>query len=88
MLNVSRRIMSLTLGELEILACLYEKKVIGSNHKRVNTIASMCHIRAKKGLKSTLRRLANQGYLNPFHGPGYSLTRDGWFEAERFLGIR
>ena len=88
MLSMSRCAVSLTLDELKILACLYEKKVIGSNHKRVNTIASMCHIRVKKGLKSTLRRLANQGYLNPHHGPAYSLTRDGWFEAERFLGIR
>ena len=88
MLNGGRGSMPLTLDELEILACLFKKKVMGSNHKRVNTIASMCHIRAKKGLKTTLRRLASQGYLNPHHGPAYSLTRDGWFEAERFLGIR
>lgn len=88
MQNLGRGSMPLTLDELEILACLFKKKVIGSNHKRVNTIASMCHIRVKKGLKSALRRLANQGYLNPHHGPAYSLTRDGWFEAERFLGIR
>jgi len=88
MVNVSRYVMPPTPDELEILACLYEKKVIGSNHKRVNTIASMCHIRVKKGLKSTLRRLASQGYLNSYHGPAYSLTRDGLFEAERFLGIR
>jgi Mn-dependent DtxR family transcriptional regulator len=88
MVNMNRGSMPLTLDELKILACLYDKKVIGSYHKRVNTIASMCHIRVKKGLKSTLRRLANQGYLNSHHGPAYSLTRDGWFEAERFLGIR
>lgn len=87
MLNGGRGSMPLTLDELEILACLFKKKVIGSNHKRVNTIASMCHIRVKKGLKSTLRRLASQGYLNPYHGPAYSLTRDGLFEAKRFLGI-
>jgi hypothetical protein len=79
--------MPLSDDELELLACLWNNKVIGTKHRRIDTIANMCHIRIKKGLKSTLRRLASQGYLEFHHGPAYSLSREGCITAQRYLGL-
>jgi Mn-dependent DtxR family transcriptional regulator len=79
--------MSLSQSELELLACLYRKKIIGSAHRRVDAIAGLCHIRTKKGFKKMLRNLTKRGYLNYWHGPAYSLTREGVIAAQKFLGI-
>ena len=76
--------MSLNKKELELLACLYRKKIIGASHRRVDSIAGLCHIREKKGFKKTLRNLVRNGYLGEYHGPSYSLTRVGLVIAMRW----
>jgi hypothetical protein len=79
---------SLDLEDLDLLSCLYNKGIIESKHRRVDSIAGLCHIREKKGLKKRLRRLAEQGYLIEHHGPGYSLTKHlGVRTAQEHLGI-
>ncbi len=75
--------MNLSNEELDLLACLYRKKVIGASHRRVDSIAGLCHIEDKKGFKKTLRNLARSGYLGEYHGPSYSLTREGLVIAMR-----
>lgn len=79
--------MSLSETELELLACLLKKQVIGKSHRRVDAIAGLCHIREKKGLKKTLRRLVTAGLLNGWHGQAYSLTHEGVRVASEYLGI-
>ncbi len=69
--------MPLAENEFQILVCMYNKKIIGRNHKRVDSIAGLCHIQKKKGLKRMLRRLADSGYLIQSHGPSYSLFKKG-----------
>ncbi|MHA1882688.1 MAG: hypothetical protein ACTSUO_06545 [Candidatus Thorarchaeota archaeon] len=79
--------MPLSKLELELLACLFRKKIIASSHRRVDSIAGLCHIRKKKGFKKLLKNLTQRGYLNAWHGPAYSLTHEGVIEAQRFLRI-
>jgi hypothetical protein len=74
--------------ELGILTCMYKKKIIGSSHRRVDSIAGLCHVRDKKGFKKTLRKLAKQNYLNQWHGPAYSLTPEAVTLVEEHLGLR
>ncbi|MGY5852194.1 MAG: hypothetical protein RTU92_01350 [Candidatus Thorarchaeota archaeon] len=77
--------MSLERDELSLLACLYRKKVIGRSHRRVDSIAGLCHVRDKKGFKKMLKRLAIDGYLIQHHGPAYSLSRLGVRVVVEFL---
>jgi predicted transcriptional regulator len=79
--------MSLSETELELLACLFRKQVIGKSHRRVDSIAGLCHIRSKKGFKKLLKRLVAAGYLQKWHGPAYSLTREGVQAAKDHLGL-
>lgn len=76
--------MPLEIDDLDLLACLYRKKVIGVKHRRVDSIAGLCHIRNKKGFKKQLKGLVREGYLNEHHGPSYSLTKIGWRIGERW----
>ena len=80
--------MTLSESELGILTCMYRKRIIVSSHRRVDSIAGLCHIRDKKGFKKTLRRLAKQDYLKQWHGPAYSLTPAGVTLVEEHLGLR
>lgn len=70
--------MTLGADELAILACMYRKRIIGASHRRVDSIAGLCHIRNKKGLKKILKQLVRDGFLIPHGGPGFSLTDIGW----------
>ena len=76
--------MHLDRHDLDLLACLFRRKVIGSKHRRVDSIAGMCHIRDKKGFKKQLKRLVRDGFLELHGGPGYSLTRVGWRVGEKW----
>ncbi len=76
--------MPLDKDDLDLLACLYRKKVIGTKHRRVDSIAGLCHIRNKKRFKKKLKQLVRDGFLNERHGPGYSLTNIGWRVGERW----
>lgn len=80
--------MTLEDNELGILTCMYKKKIIGSSHRRIDSIAGLCHVRDKKGFKKTLRRLASKGYLTKWHGPAYSLTPESVTLVEEHLGLR
>ena len=79
--------MPLSETELGLLACLFRKQIIGKNHRRVDATAGLCHIQTKKGLKKMLKRLADVGLLNEWHGPAYSLTHVGVRVASDYLGI-
>ncbi len=79
--------MPLSETELELLACLFRKQVIGKSHRRVDAIAGLCHIGTKKGLKKMFRRLVAAGLLREWHGPSYSLTHEGVRVASEHLGI-
>ncbi|MGY5871750.1 MAG: hypothetical protein RTV72_05870 [Candidatus Thorarchaeota archaeon] len=76
--------MPLEQDDLDLLACLYRKKVIGKSHRRVDSIAALCHIQIKKGFKKKLKQLVRDGFLEPHGGPGYSLTKVGWRVAARW----
>ncbi len=80
--------MPLEHDDLDLLACLYRKKVIGKSHRRVDAITGLCHVRNKKGFKKTLRKLASKGYLKKWHGPAYSLTPESVTYVEEHLGLR
>ncbi len=79
-------VMVLDVDDLRLLTCLYDKGIIMSRHRRVDSIAGLCHIRNKKGLKKQLKRLARLGYLIQHHGPGYSLSKMGIAAARDHLG--
>ena len=74
--------------EFGILTCMYKKRIIGSSHRRVDSIAGLCHVRDKKGFKKSLRKLASRGYLTKSHGPAYSLTPESVALVEEHLGLR
>ena len=76
--------MNIELDDLDLLACLFMKRVIGSKHRRVDSIAGLCHIQNKKGFKKRLKKLTKNGYLNEYHGPSYSLTNIGWRVGEKW----
>ncbi len=79
--------MSLSETELDLVVCLFRKRIIGKSHRRVDSIAGLCHVRTKKGLKKRLKRLVIAGLLNEWHGPAYSLTHEGVRVALDRLGI-
>ncbi|NHI83114.1 MAG: hypothetical protein EAX81_02250, partial [Candidatus Thorarchaeota archaeon] len=76
--------MPLEKDDLDLLACFFRKKVIGKSHRRVDSIAGLCHIRNKKGFKKQLKQLVQYGFLDEFHGSSYSLTDIGWRVGQRW----
>ena len=80
--------MTLSDDDWMLLICMYKKHIIESKHRKVDSIAGLCHIRDKKGFKKTLRRLANQGYLIRHHDQAFSLTRERVKLVEEHLGLR
>jgi Mn-dependent DtxR family transcriptional regulator len=69
--------MSLTVSDLAVIICMFQKGAIQARHYPVEAIAKKCHVKTKKALKKQLIHLTQLGYVERHKPNSFSLSPAG-----------